>query len=124
MPRFQFSLRAMMWLATVVCILLALMFQVPTITTNRVLLVLVLVSSSFTLTGLVFGIPAVRSFSIGAAVPLAMMLIYYYVPAASQMGFPTRSGLISKGIFGGGLLGSVALGYLCVALHRLITPLP
>jgi hypothetical protein len=131
--RFQFSIRLLLLTVAAVAVVLALMFQVPFDTASRTLVALVPVVSAFAITGLAFGSSGMRSFCIGASVPLAMMLIFvttnlhefrYWLHGLDLdepiLAFPATLSPDCQNLLGGGLLASVALGYLCVGFRLLI----
>jgi hypothetical protein len=118
--RLQFTLRALLLTVGADALILALM-QAPPQVGRPMLIALVPLSSALVATGLMFGRPRMRSFCIGAAIPLGMMLAYMtmHLFELDVWLMETRPGRLPK-IFGGGFLTSIALGYVCVGFHWLI----
>ncbi len=133
---FQFSLAAMLLTVAAIAGVLALMFQVPTEPARIALIVAVFGLSALAITGIINGQPALKTFCVGASVPLAIMLLfiainfgglvnsyasieqintYYALNAPSPLTFP----MIPK-FFGIGIIMGIALGYLCVGFRWLI----
>lgn len=136
-PRFQFSPDALLLTAAVVAGDLALTFLVSTELARITLILAVFCFSALVLTGLAYGQPAIRSFCIGAVVPLAPMLYFISTNLAVLAdllspkndkhdpfrGFDINTTLVlSPGVprlLGLGILLSIALGFLCVGMHSL-----
>jgi hypothetical protein len=136
-PHFRFSPDALLLTAAVVAGDLALTFLLSTEVARITLILAVFCFSALVLTGLAYGQPAIRSFCIGAVVPLAPML--YFISTnlavladllspkndklAPFRGFDINTTLIlSPGVprlLGLGILLSIALGFLCVGMHWL-----
>ncbi len=130
MEKPQFTLAAMLATITAIAGVLALMFQAPMETANRTLLLLVPVCFAFAVIGIVQGSTVMRSFCIGALIPVSMLLFYVLMKlgdfphwfSKQGMGTVTSMSTTATKLYGGGLLLSITLGYLCIGVSWLVSP--
>lgn len=127
----QVSLAVLLLTVAAVAVALELMFQVPNDAARIVLVGLVPIASLFAITGLLYGSPTMRTFCVGALVPLGMMLVFVTINLPEVMlpahsitggGRPGTYFLLAQvsTCLGSGFLASIAFGYLCVWLRWLI----
>lgn len=93
------------------------------------LVLLTLVGLAFSTVALIFGRDAVRSFGVGAAIPLACSCLWAATDTNSliaALAEPADSGFAdltyAKRILGSAILASIAVGYLCVIFRWIIEP--
>ena len=130
-PRLQFSLASLLATVAAVAMILALMFQVPSDAARQTLVALVTTTSALAITGLVNGETAMRTFCIGAIVPLGIMLVFVatnlpevvlpanYVMSAGRPGTLFMLNGATK-VLGIGHLTAIALGYLSIGFQILL----
>lgn len=136
LPRFQFSLAALLLTVAAVASLLWLIIEVPPDLARIISVATVVVLSALGITGTVSGQPSFRAFCIGALVPLAMMLLFIATNLGGLINVfagnerlntynnptyvPSIDLSVAPRFFAVGILLSIALGYLCVGFRRLI----
>lgn len=133
----QFSLAALLLTIAVVANVLWLIIEAPPDLARMLSIAAIVVLAALSITGTISGRAMLRTFCVGALVPLAMMLLFIatnlgdlinvfagnerlntynnpaYVPLPITFSVAPR-------FFGVGILLSVALGYLCVGFRWLI----
>jgi hypothetical protein len=132
--RLQFSIRLLLLTVAAVAVVLGLMFQAPLKVASPALLVLVIMFSALALTGATAGRPFLCAYCVGVLVPLGVALFHLAINASSLMsGFDDPPPFAYESVLGytfaypayprfagACLLGSIALGYLCVGFRWLI----
>lgn len=120
-PPFQFSLAALLLTVTLVARVLALIYHFPTNPARIILTIAAVVLSSIMITGAMYGQPALRTFSIGALVPLVVLLSSLMTNLHAMIrGHENILDKTYAEFYGFGILVSIMAGYTCLGFRWLI----